>query len=95
LEPARDDIDPPAAAPAPPPRIRFGLSAKLLVLTVMFVMLAEICIYVPSIANFRLTWLTNKLGAAHTAALVSTPRPTCRNSCPGRFSTASARARSP
>src|SRR5258708_26985577 len=33
-------------------------------------MLAEICIYVPSIANFRLTWLTNKLGAAHTAALV-------------------------
>jgi len=70
LEPARDDIDPPAAAPAPPPRIRFGLSAKLLVLTVLFVMLAEICIYVPSIANFRLTWLTNKLGAAHTAALV-------------------------
>jgi signal transduction histidine kinase len=70
LEPARDDIDPTAAAPAPPPRIRFGLSAKLLVLTVLFVMLAEICIYVPSIANFRLTWLTNKLGAAHTAALV-------------------------
>jgi len=69
LEPARDDIDPPAA-PAPPRRIRFGLSAKLLVLTVLFVMLAEICIYVPSIANFRLTWLTNKLGAAHTAALV-------------------------
>ena len=69
MEPARDDIDPPAA-PAPPRRIRFGLSAKLLVLTVLFVMLAEICIYVPSIANFRLTWLTNKLGAAHTAALV-------------------------
>jgi signal transduction histidine kinase len=67
LEPARD-IDPPAAAPAP--RIRFGLSAKLLVLTVLFVMLAEVCIYVPSIANFRLTWLTNKLSAAHTAALV-------------------------
>jgi signal transduction histidine kinase len=70
LEPAHDNIDTPAAAPAPPRRIRFGLSAKLLVLTVLFVMLAEICIYVPSIANFRLTWLTNKLGAAHTAALV-------------------------
>jgi signal transduction histidine kinase len=70
LEPAHDDIDPPAAAQAPPPRIRFGLSAKLLVLTVLFVMLAEVCIYVPSIANFRLTWLTNKLGAAYTAALV-------------------------
>jgi signal transduction histidine kinase len=52
------------------PRIRFGLSAKLLVLTVLFVMLAEVCIYVPSIANFRLTWINNKLGAAHTAALV-------------------------
>jgi signal transduction histidine kinase len=70
LELARDDIDPTAAAPAPPPRIRFGLSAKLLVLTVLFVMLAEVCIYVPSIANFRLVWLTNKLGAAYTAALV-------------------------
>jgi signal transduction histidine kinase len=70
LELARDDIDLPAAAPAPSPHIRFGLSAKLLVLTVLFVMLAEVCIYVPSIANFRLTWLTNKLGAAYTAALV-------------------------
>ena len=69
MAPTRDDIDPPAAAAAPP-RIRFGLSAKLLVLTVLFVMLAEVCIYVPSIANFRLTWLNNKLSAAHTAALV-------------------------
>ena len=33
-------------------------------------MLAEICIYVPTIAKFRLTWLDNKLSAAHTAALV-------------------------
>ncbi len=60
----------PAAAPTARPRIRFGLSAKLLLLTVLFVMLAEICIYVPSIANFRLSWLSNKLSAAHTAALV-------------------------
>jgi signal transduction histidine kinase len=52
------------------PRVRFGLSAKLLVMTVLFVMLAEVCIYVPSIANFRLTWLNDKLTAAHTAALV-------------------------
>ena len=64
----RDDIDPPASAT--PPRIRFGLSAKLLLLTVPFVMLAEVCIYVPSIAHFRLTWLNNKLSAAHTAAMV-------------------------
>jgi signal transduction histidine kinase len=59
--------------PTPPterPRVRFGLSAKLLVMTVLFVMLAEVLIYVPSIANFRLTWLNDKLTAAHTAALV-------------------------
>src|SRR5258708_15380109 len=62
-------MDPPAA-PAPPRRIRFGLSAKLLVLTVLFVMLAEVCIFVPSIANFRLTWINNKLSMANTAALV-------------------------
>src|SRR5579871_1674274 len=66
----RDDTSPLAAASASPVRIRFGLSAKLLVLTVLFVMLAEVCIYVPSIANFRLAWLSNKLAAAYTAALV-------------------------
>jgi signal transduction histidine kinase len=66
----RDDLDVPAGAPALAPHIRFGLSAKLLVLTVLFVMLAEVSIYVPSIANFRLTWIDNKLSAAHTAALV-------------------------
>ena len=63
------DINLPAVATASP-RIRFGLSVKLLALTVLFVMLAEVSIYVPSIANFRLTWLNNKLSAAHTAAMV-------------------------
>src|SRR5262249_31849011 len=69
MEPTHDDLDPPTAAPAAPLRIRFGLSAKLLVLTVLFVMLAGGCIYTSSIAQFRLTWLANKLSAAHTAAL--------------------------
>jgi hypothetical protein len=54
-----------AAAPA-----KFGLSGKLLVLTTLFVMIAEVLIYVPSIANFRLNWLNDRLAAAHTAALV-------------------------
>jgi signal transduction histidine kinase len=49
---------------------RFGLSGKLLVLTILFVMIAEVLIYVPSIANFRLNWLRDRLAAAHTAALV-------------------------
>ena len=35
---------------------RFGLSGKLLLLTILFVMIAEVLIYVPSIANFRLNW---------------------------------------
>jgi signal transduction histidine kinase len=51
-------------------RLRVGLSGKLLFLTILFVMVAEILIYVPSIANFRLNWLNDRLAAAHTAALV-------------------------
>src|SRR5690349_23484339 len=59
-----------ASNAAAPRRVRFGLSGKLLFLTVLFVMVAEILIYVPSIANFRLSWLNDRLAAAHTAALV-------------------------
>lgn len=33
-------------------------------------MIAEIAIYVPSIANFRMNWLRDRLAAAHTAVLV-------------------------
>jgi signal transduction histidine kinase len=51
-------------------RLRPGLSGKLLFLTILFVMVAEILIYVPTIANFRLNWLNDRLAAAHTAALV-------------------------
>ena len=51
-------------APAP----RFGLSAKLLLLTILFVMIAEVLIYVPSIANYRLTWLADRVAVARTVA---------------------------
>ncbi|HEX2352548.1 MAG TPA: HAMP domain-containing sensor histidine kinase [Xanthobacteraceae bacterium] len=51
-------------------RPRMGLSGKLLVLTLLFVMIAEVLIYVPSVANFRLNWLNDRLSAAYTAALV-------------------------
>jgi signal transduction histidine kinase len=51
-------------------RGRLGLSGKLLLLTTLFVMVAEILIYVPSIANFRIMWLNDRLAAARTAALV-------------------------
>jgi len=52
---------------------RMGLSGRLLILTILFVMIAEVLIYVPSIANFRLNWLKDRLAAAHTAALVLDP----------------------
>ncbi|MGL4727386.1 MAG: sensor histidine kinase, partial [Bosea sp. (in: a-proteobacteria)] len=48
----------------------FGLPGKLLGLTILFVMLAEVLIYVPSVANFRRNWLNDKLAAAQVAALV-------------------------
>ena len=49
---------------------RFGLSGKLLVLTILFVMIAEVLIYVPLVANFRVHWLRDHLAGAYTAALV-------------------------
>ena len=59
----------PHAKPPPRRRAPLGLSGKLLLLTLLFVMLAEVLIYVPSIANFRLTWLQQRLAAAQTASL--------------------------
>jgi len=72
LEPGTEPTSEPNASSAPRPasRPRIGLSGKLLFLTILFVMLAEVLIYVPSIANFRLNWLNDRLAAAHTAALV-------------------------
>src|SRR5688572_4878484 len=48
----------------------FGLSSRLLILTILFVMVAEVLIYVPSVANFRRNWLHDKVAAAQVAALV-------------------------
>ena len=53
---------------------RFGLSGKLLVLTILFVMIAEVFIYVPSIANFRMNWLADRLAVARTVAIVLNAR---------------------
>ncbi|WP_420131720.1 ATP-binding protein [Rhodopseudomonas sp.] len=49
---------------------KIGLSGKLLLLTIPLILIAEILIYVPSIANFRLNRLNDRLAAANTAALV-------------------------
>ena len=59
-----------AARPAPVRLPHFGLSGKLLVLTILFVMIAEVLIYVPSVANYRAMWLKDRLASGYTAALV-------------------------
>ncbi|WP_173934974.1 HAMP domain-containing sensor histidine kinase [Chelativorans sp. Marseille-P2723] len=46
-----------------------GLSTKLLLLTILFVMAAEILIFIPSVANFSLQWMEQRL---RTSAVVST-----------------------
>ena len=64
------------AAPADGPKrglarlgFNLGLSGKLLVLTILFVLIAEVLIYVPSIATFRVNWLSDRLAAAHTTLI--------------------------
>lgn len=60
-----------AVGPTPAPARRgIGLSGRLLVLTIAFVMLAEVLIYVPSVARFQVSWLSDRLAAAQIAALV-------------------------
>ena len=54
---------------------RFSLSKKLLGLTVLFVMVAEVLIYIPSIANFRNMWLQEKLDSAALVALAAHATP--------------------
>ncbi len=47
-----------------------GLSARLIVLTMTFVMLAEVLIFVPSVSRYRLNYLQQHLDAAYQASLV-------------------------
>jgi signal transduction histidine kinase len=46
-----------------------GLSARLVVLTIVFVMVAEVLIFVPSISRFRVDYLREKIDAAYQATL--------------------------
>ncbi|MEO0619842.1 MAG: HAMP domain-containing sensor histidine kinase [Pseudomonadota bacterium] len=67
-----------SANPARPvPRLRgAGLSVRLLVLTVIGVMFAEVLIFLPSVANFREKWLMDRLEAAQIVALAAEDSPT-------------------
>lgn len=61
--------------PSKLPALIHSLSARLLVLTVSFVMLAEVLIYAPSAGRFRLSYFEERLAAGHLAilALQATP----------------------
>lgn len=49
----------------------FGLPGKLLVLTAIFVMIAEVLIFLPSLATFRVNWLNDRMTAARVSALAA------------------------
>lgn len=51
-------------------RPRHRLSSKILILTILFVMIAEVLIFVPSVANFRMSWLSEKLNTAAAASVL-------------------------
>jgi signal transduction histidine kinase len=52
-----------------------GLSTKLLLLTIVFVMVAEVLVFVPSVSNFRRQWLMERLQAAQIASLAAEAAP--------------------
>lgn len=64
------DAHTPPLDPKQPARRGIGLAARVLALIIAFVMIAEVAIFIPSVASFRRSWLTNRLAAAYTAALV-------------------------
>ncbi len=55
-----------------------SLSARLLVLTIFFVMLSEVLIFVPSVARFRMTYLDNHIASGHLAILALGASPSGR-----------------
>ena len=57
------------------PGLLRGLSGKVLVMTILFVMLGEVLIFLPSIANFRIQWLKGRVAQAEIAALAAEAAP--------------------
>jgi signal transduction histidine kinase len=62
-------------AEPPRPGLLTGLSGKVLLLTIGFVMLGEVLIFLPSIANFRIQWLKTRIAQAEIAALAAEAAP--------------------
>ena len=55
--------------PSRPLSLGKSLSARLLLLTIVFVMVSEVLIYAPSIGRFRLVYLEERLAAGRLAIL--------------------------
>ena len=55
-----------------------SLSARLLVLTIFFVMVGEVLIFVPSVARFRMTYFENRIASGELATLALEASPTGR-----------------
>ena len=53
-----------------------SLSARLLILTIFFVMVGEVLIFVPSVARFRMTYFEDHLAAGYLATLALEASPT-------------------
>ncbi|GLQ17487.1 sensor histidine kinase [Maritalea porphyrae] len=51
-------------------RARFGLSVKLITMIIAMIMIVEVVIYLPSVANFRIRWLDDRIQVAGVAARV-------------------------
>ncbi|WP_299343882.1 HAMP domain-containing sensor histidine kinase [uncultured Maritalea sp.] len=51
-------------------RARFGLSIKLITMIISMIMIVEVVIYLPSVANFRIRWLDDRVQVAGVAARV-------------------------
>jgi signal transduction histidine kinase len=61
-----------------PPVLLNSLSARLLVLTVFFVMVGEVLIFVPSVARFRMAYFDDRIASGELAALALEASPTGR-----------------
>ena len=81
----------PGSMNAPPSPVKRSLSTKLLLLTVLFVLLAELLVMIPSIAKQRIDWFEARIEAAYLVSVaLEGPRDTMMDENVARklFSTA-------
>jgi signal transduction histidine kinase len=66
-----------AAEPRSTPVIgrKLGLSGRLILLTILFMMVAEVLIFVPSLASFRASWVSDRVMGAQMIALALSAAP--------------------